>query len=323
MRSSYLIILILLNFFWAATFSAYKVLEEFLTPGEIVTARFGLAAAMLLAVWHWLPGRSPRGWDLFKTGALGIVVFVLGHRLQVFGNQLSTAGNSSILMAIEPIIGAVAAAIFLRERIGPRRVIGFLFGMFGVALLNGVWRPDFRWVSLGASVIFISSFFCETAYSIVGKKIITRGTDLKNSPEKDAAGSTRDVPSVGPIKVLALALISGTMLNLLLDGRNAVAATATLPATGWILLMALALICTAFGYSFWLLAVREGEVNIVTLTVFAQPLFGVALAKFWVGESLHWGQFWGGIAIVSGLVIGLSRQIKNEPREGNIPQRAV
>jgi hypothetical protein len=35
----------------------------------------------------------------------------------------------------------------------------------------------------------------------------------------------------------------------------------------------------------------------------------VALAKLWLGETLHWGQLWGSVAIVVGLVIGLSRQV--------------
>jgi drug/metabolite transporter (DMT)-like permease len=49
---------------------------------------------------------------------------------------------------------------------------------------------------------------------------------------------------------------------------------------------------------------------VAALTIFAQSIFGVALAALWVGEKLHWGQLLGGVAIVGGLVLGLSRQIK-------------
>jgi drug/metabolite transporter (DMT)-like permease len=280
-----------LNFFWAASLSAYKVLEQYLEPGGIVTLRFGLAALSLMILWPWLPGNAPRGRDLAKTCLLGLVVFTFGHRMQVLGNKLSTASNSSVLMAIEPLIASVGAAIFLREHIGPRRMIGFMFGILGVVLLNGPWRPEFKWVSLGASAIFMTSFFCETAYSVVGKKIILRA---------------------GPMKVLALSLVIGTLANLLLDGQTTVAATARMPLQAWWLLLGLALICTSFGYGFWFLVIREGEVNVAALTIFAQPVFGVALARLWLGEELHWGQLWGSAAIVAGLVIGLSRQIARD-----------
>lgn len=307
MRPSYLIILLVLNFFWAAGLSAYKFIEPYLEPGGIVTVRFGLACLSLLVLWPWLPGAAPRGRNLAWTGLLGLIVFVAGHRLQVLGNKLGTASNSSILMAIEPLITTVGAAIFLREQIGPRRMIGFAFGMLGVILLNGPWRPDFHWVSLGASLIFVTSFLSETAYSIIGKKIIQPGF-----PERETAvaDSTERQEAIGPLKVLVLALVAGTLVNLMIDGPSTIAAAIRMPALPWLLLLAMALICTSLGYGFWFLVIREGEVNVAALTIFAQPVFGVALARLWLGESLHWGQFWGSTAIVVGLVIGLSRQIK-------------
>ena len=64
MKSSSLIILLVLNFFWAATLSAYKVLGENLSVGGIVTFRFGIAGLTLLLLWPWLPGKAPRGRDL-------------------------------------------------------------------------------------------------------------------------------------------------------------------------------------------------------------------------------------------------------------------
>src|SRR5260221_9142667 len=140
MRTSYLIVLIFMNFLWAASLSISKALADYLEPGGIVPLRFGLAALALAALWPWLPGRAPRGRDLLKTLLMGLVVFTLGHRLQVYGNKLGTAGNSSVLMAVEPLLTSVAAAIFLREHIGPPPLGGFLLGSFWVGMLNGSFR---------------------------------------------------------------------------------------------------------------------------------------------------------------------------------------
>src|SRR6266404_4888860 len=106
-----------------------------LPTGGIVTLRFGLAVPFLLIAWPWLSGPAPRGKDLLKTCVLGVVVFAVGQRLQVYGNQLGSAGNSAVLMAVEPLLTSVAAALFLREHIGPRRIIGFGLGIVGVLLL--------------------------------------------------------------------------------------------------------------------------------------------------------------------------------------------
>src|SRR5262249_41309582 len=146
MRPSYLILLLVMNFFWAGVYSAYKVIAAptGLSAGNIVTLRFGLAGLCLFVFWPFYKGPGPKGKDLLKTGLMGVVVYVLGQRLQVYGNQLGTAGNSSVLMAVEPLIASVAAAVFLREKLGPRRVLGFALGLLGVGLLNRFWSPDFH-----------------------------------------------------------------------------------------------------------------------------------------------------------------------------------
>jgi drug/metabolite transporter (DMT)-like permease len=227
---------------------------------------------------------------------MGFILLVLGQRLQVYGNELGTAGNSAVLMAVEPLITSLAAALFLREHIGPRRLAGFGLGMCGVVLLNGVWRKDFQWTGLAPSLIFISSFVCEAAYSVMGKPIVARASVMK---------------------MLAISLLVGTAANLLIDGPATLRAAQTLPAQAWLLLLALAVVCTAIGYSVWFIVIRECPVNVAALTIFVQSVFGVAIAALWLGEKLHWGQLLGSITIVAGLVLGLSRQIQRPAHRDN------
>ena len=160
-----------------------------------------------------------------------------------------------------------------------------------MALLHGVWRSDFQWAGLGASLIFVSSFVCEALYSVLGKPIVGRSSIMK---------------------MLAISLGVGTVANLLIDGRATVAAASTLTAEGWLLITGLATICTAIGYTIWFVVIRECPVNVAALTVFTQSVFGVGLAAVWLHEKLHWGQLMGCLAIVAGLVLGLSRQITKD-----------
>ena len=291
-----------MNFFWAGVYAAYKVIGHSLPPqgttALIVTLRFAIASLCLLLAWPLLPGLAPRGRDLLRACLMGLLVFVAGQRLQVYGNQLGTAGNSAVLMAVEPLITSLGAALFLREHIGPRRLAGFALGMSGVALLHGVWRSDFHWTGLTPSLIFISSFVCEAAYSVIGKPIIFRA---------------------GVAKTLAVSLLAGTAANFLLDGSQTLRAARTLPLPAWGLLFALAIICTAIGYSVWFVVIRECPVNLAALTIFAQSVFGVAIAALWLHEQLHWGHLLGSLTIVAGLVLGFSRQIHPATRPRQLP----
>jgi drug/metabolite transporter (DMT)-like permease len=289
MKAWHLILLLLMNLFWAASFTGYKFIgTESLPSGGIVTLRFGLAGLVLLLAWPWLPGSAPRGRDLTLTCLMGLMLFVLGQRLQVEGNQMGTASNSSVLMAVEPLVTTMAAALFLREYIGPRRVLGFGLAMVGVAVLNGVWRADFHWTGLGASLIFMSSFVCEAGYSVLGKPIVQRA---------------------GVMKMLAVSLLAGLGVNLLIDGPETIHIARMLSPQAWSLLAGMALICTVTGYSVWFMIVRECPVNVAALTVFTQSIFGVAIASIWLHEKLLWEQLAGSLVIVAGLVLGLSRQV--------------
>jgi drug/metabolite transporter (DMT)-like permease len=196
-------------------------------------------------------------------------------------------------MAFEPVLTSVAAALFLHEHIGPRRWAGFALGLSGVGLLHGVWREDFQWTGLGASLIFISSFICEAAYTVIGKPIVQRASVMK---------------------MLAISLLAGTAFNLLVDGGDTFRLARVLPLKAWVLLWTLAIVCTAVGYSLWFMIIRECPVSLAALTIFAQAVFGVALAALWLGEKLRWGQLLGSLAIVAGLILGLSRQIQRKPK---------
>jgi len=286
MKPAHLILLLLMNFCWASVYSAYKVLA--LPTGGIVTLRFALAAIVLLLAWPWLPGKAPRGADLVKSCLLGVVSFVVGQRLQVYGNEIGSASNSAVLMSFEPLITTCAAALVLKEQLGPRRIVGFALAIAGVGLLNGVWRRDFKMASMAASFIFISSFICEAIFSVVAKPVIMRASIMK---------------------MLAISLAIGTVMNLAIDGQSTLRAARMLSTFDWGVLALLGVVCTAIGYSVWFLVIRECPVSVAALTIFAQTVFGVLVAAVWLGEKLKREHLAGSLTIIAGLVIGLSRQV--------------
>ncbi|MCX6879198.1 MAG: DMT family transporter [Verrucomicrobia bacterium] len=285
-----MLILIGFNVFWGGTYSAFKDLKQWLNPGQVVTMRYGLAALLLLLCWRWLPGRSPRGRDLLKTALMGLLVFVVAPRLQVIAAQAGQAGDLSVLVALEPLVITLSAALFLREHVPANRWLGFLFGMAGVVLLSNIWQPGSRLASLGANLLFISSFFCGAAFSVMGKPLNERS---------------------GFLKVITLSLTAGVLINLALDGPSTLLAARQLPLRGWLEITYLATICTAIGFAVWFAAMRVLPVNLLAMTIFTQPFAGTLIAIWLLGEHPHWGQLWGGLAIAAGLALGLRQANRN------------
>lgn len=293
MKPIWLIALLLMNVLWAAAYSLFQLLQEVLDAGTLATTRFGLAALVILAVWPWLPGRAPRGGDRWRTVVMGVIVFCIAPRLQVAGVQQGNAGDAAILMAFDPVIVSVAAALFLREHVPGRTWAGCALGLGGVAVLTEFWQPAFRWSGLAANALVLASFACESTYTIVGKPLLAR---------------------THPIKLLAVAIVAGTVVNLLIDGG---AVARTIPALNpmhWLALGYLVILLTVVGYILWYYAVREMPVNLVALTVFMQPPAGVLFDLLLTGTEPRWSQLGGTACIALGLLVSLRRQTAANPR---------
>ncbi len=290
----HLMLLLAMNVFWAGTYTAFKVLSAHLSVGEIVTVRYGLAAAVAVLLWPLFRGAAPRGRDLAMSALMGALVFAVGPRIQVFAVNLGKAGDSAVVVAMEPLITAVAAALLLREHVPGRRWLGFAIGMLGVLILNGGWRLELNRTTLAANLIFLISCICETAYSVMGKPLLRRSD---------------------PMKVVAVSLVLATGVNLLWGWLDPAAAGGgfpswrgllELPVEIWLILLYLALVCTLAGYTLWYVVIRETDVSLAVMTILAQPVFGVPIAARFLGEPVHWGQVWGIAAIFAGLVCGLT-----------------
>jgi drug/metabolite transporter (DMT)-like permease len=150
----------------------------------------------------------------------------------------------------------------------------------------------------------MSSFLCEAAYSVAGKGIVERYSVMK---------------------MIGISLLVGTAINLAIDGPATLASARHLDAGAWALLAVMAVVCTVIGYTVWFIVIKECPVNVVALTLFSQAIFGTFVAAVWVGEQLHWGQFFGSLTIVAGLILGLSRQIAPpaSAREAVLPRASA
>lgn len=298
MKLRYIVMMIGMNLLWAASYPIFKFLAEQMGSGALATLRFGLTAIVLLLAWPLLPGNAPRLLDLPRVACMGVLVFCLAPRLQIEGVHRGQAGDTSLLMALDPLITALAAALFLHEKVPMRRWWGCLLGMLGVVFLSRVWSDEAAPMrGLVANGLFIASFFCEAAYSVFGKPLLHR---------------------CSPVKLLAAGVTAGTLANLFwdvtLDHGSTLAAIKTINTTGWVLVFYLAIVCTVVGHTLWYVVIRVTDVNVTGLTVFAQPVAGLLISVIWLGERFHWGQLWGSAIIVLGLVIGLRRNGAAVPR---------
>src|SRR4051812_21932455 len=67
--------------------------------------------------------------------AVSLVNNVLPFLCFAFAATALPASYLAVMSGMVPLWAAVTSALFLHERLGPRRILGFIFGMAGVALI--------------------------------------------------------------------------------------------------------------------------------------------------------------------------------------------
>ncbi|MBZ8141602.1 EamA family transporter, partial [Rubrivivax gelatinosus] len=122
---------------WSTGYVAGKLGLPYAGPFTLLFLRFGVAAAVLLAVA--LATRAPwprtaRQWQ--HVVVVGLLIQALQFSGLYAGLSLGvSAGVSAVIVGLMPVCTALGAVVFLGERIGLRQVIGLTLGLAGVALV--------------------------------------------------------------------------------------------------------------------------------------------------------------------------------------------
>ena len=66
-----------------------------------------------------------------------------------------------------------------------------------------------------------------------------------------------------------------------------------MPARDWWMILYLSTLCTAIGYAVWFAVIKVTDVNITAMTIFAQPIAGVADSGIMAARTVALGPMLG------------------------------
>lgn len=214
---------------WASAFPLIRIGLTGLDPLQLASARFALAAAIVL-IWLMIfrpPLPSLRDAGLFlASGATGIAFY---NALLNSGQQTVSAGAASFLINTSPIITALLAAIVLRERYGLWGWIGSILALAGVGVIAAGQAGGLR-LGAGASLV-LAAAFCQASYFILQRPL---------------------VPRYGALTCTAYTILAGALLlsPWILGAAAKLAAAGSSHEALWAV-AALAILPSAMGYAAW------------------------------------------------------------------------
>lgn len=287
MKKSTLLILLSLNVLWAGTYAATKLLMAQGHFFAITSLRYLIGIVPLVLLTHFRHGLRAGARDVLRCAVIGISTFTLAPLLIYAGVAIGRSADAAIITSTEPLLVSLGAYLYLRERLDRRTLAALLIAFAGAVLLSEFWTATDA--ARPASIMLIAcGVFFEAFYSVLGKELLTR---------------------LPPLKVITLALLSGSAVNVLILSLTGRWPDFThFQVVHWAILGGyLSLICTVVGYTFWFYALRETAVATVAITIFVQIPFGLAFSRLWVGEQPTGSQILGAAIILAAVSLAVVR----------------
>ncbi|WNZ24787.1 DMT family transporter [Leptolyngbya sp. NK1-12] len=178
--------LLLLAALWGGSFLFMRIAAPVLGPVWLIEFRVLLAGLVLLPLLLRLNYLHQLRQNLVPLSVVGSINSAIPFLLLAFASVSLPAGFTSILNATAPLFGTIVAAVWLKERLTPTRMVGFGLGFAGVVILIGV--PPIAATSaflvavlaglLAALMYAIAAPYIKRSLADVPSLVVTTGSQL-------------------------------------------------------------------------------------------------------------------------------------------------
>lgn len=259
-----------------------SALDE-IEPLSFVAWRFLIGAAVLLAL------ALPRGWPIWRHGAMAGTALFAGFALQTVGLQFTSATNSVLITTLYVVFTPFLVAIIARRPPSPWVIAGAAFSFVGVYLITGV--DDW---SLGAGDLF--TLGCAMAFAV---HIVILARYARQHPV---------VPftAVQLVVTMSLAFPASWILE---SGPG-------FPVRGvWGQLALIGIVVTAGGFLLQIWSQSIVGASTAAVVFASEPVFGIAAGWLVLGERLALSGWLGAGMIVVAIFVIIQKQKDDASRE--------
>ena len=283
---------------WAGNFPLAKLGLHELGPVTMSATRAVIAAPLLVLVSRVLEGPLPplARRDLTAVIVLAVTGFVGNSALWYVGLRYTSPANAGILGAASPVVVALAAAGWLRERLSPINLAGIGLTLAAVLLTITRGSPEIL-LTLSVNrgdVIILTSQILWVIYTLY---------------------SRANLSTFSPLQMLAGAHVvaAGLLLPLALLERPW-QSFAHASWVGFSVVLYSALLGTPGHIAFYQ-AVRTVGPSRAAVFMNLIPFMVLGLSWLMLGEPIHWYHWVGAIGVLGGVVLTTRRSLPLPARE--------
>lgn len=270
---------------WGSAFPGIRVGLEAYTPEHLTLLRLLIASFALVILSVIRRMRLPELKDIpviFILGGLGFTVY---HITLNYGEKSVSAGPASLIVSVTPIITAVLALIFFREKFKLWGWIGGAVSFIGVALIS-ISTGDELGFNTGILLILIAAI-SESLFFVFQKPFLKK---------------------YGSLPFTVYTIWAGTVLMLIfLPGLGSEIVKAPIEVT--LSAVYLGLFPTVLPYIALAYITSHAGASEATSSLYLTPAFACFISWIWLGEVPTMLSILGGVITIFGVVLA---HIKNE-----------
>jgi drug/metabolite transporter (DMT)-like permease len=284
------ILMLLVPLIWSSNFVLGKILVQYLPPFTITTSRFVISLVILLVILK-IKGllKWPEKDLLIKITLLGLSGIFGFNTILYIGLKYTTAVNSTIINAFNPVVVAVMSTLWLQEKQTSRQMGGFLLSFLGILFIavKGSWQVM---LSLGFNLGDIIIFFDTIVwafFTILSRKVMSRISPLETTAYANFAGVFFLIPAT------------------LYEWGGGVP---TINPGHCLMLLYLGIFASVLAFLWWNKGVAEIGPTRAAAFYNLIPVYAAVLAYFILGEQLYLYHLIGGLMVLSGVYLGIKKK---------------
>lgn len=291
--------LIASSLLWAGTSIVAKVTLEQFPLFATLFIRFCIASLGLLPLFLLDRQRQKLTLkSLFQLALLGTLGTSLNIGLFFAGVARASILDTSVIIALSPVMLAMAGWLFLKERSDWHNVLGIFLAGFGAMLALTLLAPSQARDWYGLGLLFLSNVSM-VAYTIYSKELI------KQFSAVTIASVSFFVAMITFAPLAAWEYFS--------DPSQFVMTSQVLAGLLYLGIASSVVAYVLFEWSLnWLPAVHVAALSYI------QPLAGIWMGVILLGEQLYWTYALGGVIVIVGVVLAL-----HDPRSHHKPAKEV
>lgn len=264
---------------WGGMYVVSKVVLEVIPPFTLVSLRLLLG---ILVLWIFIARQGGTGFtwkQKFQAALVGWVGYGVSLGFQFVGTRLSTASNGALVTSATPAFVLLFAAWILRERVSWRRLAALAVSTLGVLAVidprSARLSPDLFWGNL----CLVAAALTWALYSVLVRK------------------TTRTLALLPTTMVFFFGGLAVSLPAAAIELRQIPLGQMTWGVAAGVLY--LGVVSTALAMFLWNQAFALLEAGVASLTFFAQPVVGIALGAWLLGEPVS------ALFVVGGVLIGV------------------